>query len=452
VRLLETSEAAVCICVNMSEGQQGEQVAYVGLRHTWNGEEPFVLSESDRRQHVYVVGKTGTGKTTLLRNLIIQDICQGKGVGLIDPHGDLAQELLDHIPPWRADDLVYFNPADREYPIGLNLLNTAAQDAGHLIASGVVGAMKGIWRDSWGARLEYVLYSCVAALTECDNVSLLGVRRMLSDQHYRRWVVRQVKDPAVLSFWRDEFESYDKRFLAEVIAPVQNKIGQLYMAPPLRNVQGHVRSKVDLLFMMDNRRILIANLSKGKLGEDKASLLGSLLVAWFQLAALSRADVPESQRTPFHLYVDEFASFTTDSFASMLSESRKYGLSLVLANQYLGQTRPEIRDAVFGNVGTIISFRVGEADALVLEREFGRDYIASQFSRLANFEVYARLASGTQVPFKGTTLDSVSLSFRRREKLIRRSREKYSTPRKIVEDKIRRWSDLVGEKNRPSIP
>jgi hypothetical protein len=422
-------------------GEQGEHIAYVGMRQAWEGEEPFSLSETDRRQHVYVVGKTGTGKTTLLRNLILQDICQGKGVGIIDPHGDLAQDLLNHFPPCRADDLVYFDPADRDHPIGLNLFSGLTEGAGHLIASGVVGAMKGIWRDAWGARLEYVLFACVAALSECDNISLLGVRRMLSDPHYRRWVMRQVKDPAVRAFWRDEFESYDKRFLAEVIAPVQNKVGQLFMAPPLRNVLGQVRSKVDLRFMMDNRRILIANLSKGKLGEDKANLLGSLLVAWFQLAALSRADLPEHKRESFHLYVDEFASFTTDSFASMLSESRKYGLSLVLSNQYLAQTRPEIRDAVFGNVGTIISFRVGESDANILEREFGRDYIASQFSGLANYEAYVRVMAGRQAAFKARTLPPLELSFNRREKLIQRSREKYSTPRAVVEDKINRWSD-----------
>ncbi|GFO82750.1 MAG: hypothetical protein A49_23770 [Methyloceanibacter sp.] len=366
------------------EIMQDDDRAWLGLRHSWGGETPFGLSPVDRRQHVFVVGKSGTGKTTLLRNLILQDIVAGRGVGVIDPHGDLAVDLLDHIPPGRTDDVVYFNPADQDYPIGLNLLGRVPNEIRHLVASGVVGAMKSIWRDSWGPRLEYLLYAAAAALLECENVSLLGVQRMFVDERYRAWVVKQVQDPVVRSFWFDEFAGYDRRFLVEAVAPIQNKIGRLLMAPPIRNILGQVRSKIDARFMMDDRRILIANLAKGRLGEDKANLLGAVLVTQFQLAAMSRADMPEDERVDFTLFVDEFHNFLTDSFASILSEARKYRLSLVLAGQYLSQVPDVIQESVFGNVGTMISFRVGEADAAVLAREFGLAGTARSFSDLAN--------------------------------------------------------------------
>jgi type IV secretory pathway TraG/TraD family ATPase VirD4 len=295
----------------------------LGERWVWGGEQPVGLRRQDRRQHLYVVGKTGTGKTTLLRNLILQDIEAGEGVGLIDPHGDLAEELLDFIPKWRTDHVLYFDPADGQWPVGFNLLKSVEPHRRHLVASAVVGSFKSIWRDSWGPRLSYLLYASVAALLECQNTSLLGVQRMLADSRYRDWVVRQVRDPAVRSFWEKEFAGYDRRFLSEVISPVQNKVGQLLMSPPVRLAIGQVRSRLDPRFLMDNRRILIANLSKGRLGEDKSALLGALLVSQFQAAAMARAEVPEEGRRDFYLYIDEFHNFTTDSFASILSEARK---------------------------------------------------------------------------------------------------------------------------------
>jgi hypothetical protein len=269
---------------------------------------------------------------------------------------------------------------------------------------------------------------------------------MLVDKAYREWVVRQTSDPMVRSFWTKEFAGYDKHFLAEIIAPVQNKVGQLVMAPPLRNILGQVRSRIDLRFMMDTGRIFIANLAKGRLGEDKANLLGALLVAQFQLAAMSRADVPEQERRDFHLHVDEFHNFTTDSFASMLSEVRKYGLGLVLSHQYTAQLRPEIRDAVFGNVGTLVAFRVGESDAKTLEREFGGGYDAAHLSGLRNFEVIVKSigGAGSPAPFVGRTLEPLSFGPYHRENLIRRSREKYAARCHVVEDKIRRWSEGKG--------
>jgi hypothetical protein len=413
----------------------------IGTRDAWGEEEPFALFQKDRRQHLHVIGKSGTGKTTMLRNMIIQDIAAGRGVGLIDPHGDLATEILDFIPGHRIDDVAYFDPSDASHPIGFNLLGNVSKERRHVVASGVVAGFRGIWAESWGPRLEYILYACVAALLECQNVSLLGVPRMLVDDEYRAWVIRQVKDPMVRSFWLSEFTRYDRRFVQEAVAPIQNKVGQLLMAPELRNILGQVRSRIDARFMMDKRRIFIANLSKGKIGEDKANLLGALWVTQFQLASMSRANVPESERVDFNLYVDEFQSFVSDSFASLLSESRKYGLSLALSNQYLDQLKPNILKALVGNVGSIVAFRVGYEDAEKLERVFNRSYVAAHFTGLSNGEVCAKLLSeGREVePFLGRTLPPVGKRYGHGEKVKRRCREKYATPRERIERKIEAW-------------
>lgn len=421
------------------------QFVIIGTRDGWGQEEPFALFQRDRRQHLHVVGKSGTGKTTMLRNMIIQDIEAGRGVGVIDPHGDLALDLLDHIPSHRIEDVAYFDPSDAEYPIGFNLLGAVPAGRRHLVASGVVSVFRGIWADSWGPRLEYILYATVAALLECENVSLLGVTRMLSDEAYRDWVVRQVKDPMVRSFWVSEFGRYDKRFLQEAVAPIQNKVGQLLMAPELRNILGQVKTRIDARFMMDNRRIFIANLSKGKIGADKANLLGALWVTQFQLAAMSRADVPEAERVDFNLYVDEFQSFVSDSFTSLLSESRKYALSLSLSHQYFDQLKPSILDAVMGNVGSLVAFRVGFEDAERLERAFGRAYVAAHFTGLSNGEVCVKLLNQGQEeqPFIGKTLPPIGTRHGHAQKIMRRSREKYARVRATVESKIERWIERL---------
>ncbi len=420
-----------------------DDMAYIGKRQVWGGEQPFGFSPDDRRQHCYVIGKTGTGKSTLLKNLILQDIHAGLGVGLIDPHGDLAQDILDHYPPSRADDLVYFHPGDLEHPVAFNLLASVPKDSRHLAASGIVGALKSIWRESFGPRMEYILYAAVAALLDCEcpNITLLSLQRMLSDHRYRRWIVRHVKDPVVKSFWQDEFEEYDERFRKEAVAPIQNKVGQILMSPPIRNIFGQVQSKIDLRYMMDNRKVLIANLSKGLLGEDKSNLVGAMLVSQFQQAAMSRSNAPESDRTQFYLYIDEFQNFTTDSFTSILSECRKFAISLTIGHQYLDQVRPEIRDAVFGNVGNLISFRVGESDAASLSREFGHAFLPEQFADLPNHCVLVRQLKQNDVgqPFQGSTTPWDKPRHTRREKLVARSRERFTTPRGIVEDRIRRW-------------
>jgi hypothetical protein len=413
----------------------------LGIRDGWGQKTPFALTPRDRRHHLYAIGKSGTGKTTLLRNLILQDIAAGHGVGVIDPHGDLATELLDHIPRHRIEDVVYFNPADMEFPIGFNLLGQTLPDNRHLVASGIVGVFKSTWSNSWGPRMEYILYATVAALLDCENVSLLGIQRMLSDGKYRAWVVKQIKDPLVRAFWVEEFENFSPALQAEMVAPIQNKVGQLLMSPHLRNILGQIRSRIDARFMMDNRRIFIADVSKGKLGTDKANLLGALLVTQFELAALSRANIPESERRDFYLYVDEFQSFATDSFISILSEARKYRLCLTLSHQYTSQLRPEIREAVFGNVGSLVAFRVGQRDAEILEREFGEAYPARRFVDLHNHEICAKILNDGEHgdPFVARTLPPWGDCHNHRKTIIRRSREKYGAQRKIVEDKIRRW-------------
>lgn len=416
--------------------------AILGSRDLWGEESPVLLSSADRRHHLYAVGKSGTGKTTLLLNLILQDIEAGRGVGVIDPHGDLAAEILAHIPRHRIEHVTYFDPSDDEWCIGLNLLARVVPDRRHLVASGIVGAFKGIFPDFFGPRMEYVFYAALAALLDCENVTLLGLQRMLSDPAYRNWVVKQSRDPMVRNFWEREFEPQDRRTKAEIVSPILNKIGPMLMTPQLRNILGQVRSRIDARFMMDNGRIFIANLSKGKLGADKANLLGSFLVSQFQYAAMSRSDIPEKDRRDYFLFVDEFQSFVSDSFASILAEARKYRLCLTLSHQYLGQLKPFLVDAILGNVGSLAAFRVGHQDAEQLENAFGRTFTSSAFTSLNNGEIYAKLlVNGTDVePFLARTLPPPSAgTIERAVAVVARSREKYSQQRHVVERRIQKW-------------
>ena len=413
----------------------------IGERHGWGDPLSFGISTVDQRQHISVIGKTGSGKTTLLRNLIVQHIALGHGVGLIDPHGDLAEEILHHIPPHRADHLAYFNPGDLEFPIGLNLLANVAPDDRHLVASGIVGAFKGIWRDSWGPRLEYILYNAVSALLDCTGTTLLGVNRMLTDAKYRDGVVSQIKDPFIRSFWAEEYAGYDPRFQREAIAPIQNKLGQFLLNPVVRNILGQVKSKMSIPFVMDNERLFIANLSKGRLGHDKANLLGCLLTTQFQLGAMARANRPEAERRDFYLFIDEFQNFSTDVFASILAEARKYHLCLTLSHQYIDQLSLPVRQAVFGNVGTLIAFRVGHTDAEVMEKEFGMTFPASALADLDRYEAVVKLLeNGTnREPFRAKMLPLMENRVGRKDKLIALSRERFATPRAIVERKTNKW-------------
>lgn len=423
------------------EPMNNEPHIIIGEREGWGKPQPFGISKEDQRHHIYIIGKTGSGKSTLLRNLIIQHIALGHGVGVIDPHGDLAEELLNHIPPKRADHLVYFNPGDIEYPIGLNVLANVAPDNRHLVASGIVGAFKGIWRDSWGPRLEYILHNAVSALLDCRNATLLGVNRMLTDGPFRAKVVRHIKDPFIRAFWAEEYEGYDERFQREAIAPIQNKIGQFLLNPVVRNILGQVRTKVSIPFIMDNERLFIANLSKGSLGHEKANLLGSLLTTQFQLGAMARSNRPESERRDFYLFIDEFQNFSTDAFASILAEARKYRSSLILSHQYIDQLPLPIRQAVFGNVGTLISFRVGYGDAEVMAKEFSHTFPAAVIADLERFEAVVKLMEdgANREPFRARMLPPLENRIGRRNKLIALSRERFAMRREVIEGKLKRW-------------
>jgi hypothetical protein len=412
----------------------------LGLRHGWGEPLPFGITTPDARHHTYIIGKTGSGKTTLLRNMIVQHIALGHGVGVIDPHGDLAEELLNHVPRWRTDHVCYFNPSDLEHPVAFNPLANVPPDERHLVASGLTGAFKSLWRDSWGPRLEYILYNALAALLDCQNVSLLGVNRMLIDERYRAWVIRQVKDPFIRDYWAVEYAGYDDRFRREAIAPIQNKLGQFLLNPVIRNILGQVKNKVSIPFIMDHERLFLANLSKGRIGHDKAGLLGSLLVTQFQHAAMARAQVPEEERKDFFLFIDEFQNFTSDAFASILAEARKYRLGLTLSHQYIEQMAPPVRQAVFGNVGTLISFRVGNSDAEVLQREFGNEYAAQAFVDLNAFEMVVRLLeqAETRQPFRARSVPPVASPGTLSSRLIRQSRRRFAENCRFVAGSIAR--------------
>ena len=314
-----------------------DEITFLGLTTFRNQRKKFGIKTDDRRRHIYIVGKTGMGKTALLENMAIQDIQAGRGVGFIDPHGEAAEKLLDFIPKTRINDVVYFNPADIDYPISFNVMERVGLEHRHLVTSGLMGVFKKIWPDVWSARMEYILNNSILALLEYPNSTLLGVNRMLAEPEYRKKVVDRVTDPVVKSFWVNEFARYAQRYEVEATAAIQNKVGQFISNPLIRNIIGQVSSKIDMRAIMDGGKILIANLSKGRIGEDNSRLLGALLITKLQLAAMSRVDIPEEERRDFYLYVDEFQNFATGSFVDILSEARKYRLSLTLANQYISQ-------------------------------------------------------------------------------------------------------------------
>jgi hypothetical protein len=406
---------------------------------------PFGLNVADRRRHMHLIGQTGTGKSTLLKGLLTQDIEQGRGCMLLDPHGDMAEELLDYIPPWRTHEVIYFEPADLAYPIGINLLDVVPEDDRPLVASNVVAICRHQWADSWGPRLEYVLYQALRALLDfapvAGGISLLGVPRMLSDEAFRSRVVQAVKDPQVRAFWEDEFTGWSRQFQAEAVSPIQNKIGQLLSAPAARNVLGQAHSSVRIADVMNEGKIFIANLSKGLIGETLANLLGSVLLTSVQLAAVQRAAMPEDLRRDFICYADEAHNFgATDTFETIWSEARKYRLSMVTSSQYLDQASPEMQAALFGNVGTLVSFRVGQSDAEVLARELA-PHSAAVLGELERGEVCVRLTVDGQSSraFVGRTYAEAGEFYGRRATVIAQSRRRWGRRREVVEERIVRW-------------
>lgn len=420
-------------------------ITFFGETTFRNLRKKFGIKTDDRRRHVYMVGKTGMGKTVMLENMAIQDIKRGKGVGFIDPHGEAAEKLLDHIPAERIKDVIYFNPADLDYPIAFNIMEEVPPEQRHLVASGLMGVFKKIWPDVWSARMEYILNNCVLALLEYPGSTLLGINRMFADPDYRKKVVDKVSDPVIKSFWLNEFARYSQSYEVEATAAIQNKIGQFISASLVRNIIGQTESSIDMREAMDKEKILILNLSKGKVGEDNSKLIGALLVTKLQLAAMSRVNIPEEKRKDFYLYVDEFQNFATSSFINILSEARKYRLCLILGHQYISQLAEGVKEAVFGNVGTIVSFRVGADDADYLEKEFHPEFSAADLVNLGKYNTCIKLMIDgvTGRPFSAETLPPTPpLDESSRDKIIKVSREKYSTPRQLVEEKISQWAEI----------
>ncbi|MBD3248154.1 type IV secretion system DNA-binding domain-containing protein [Candidatus Falkowbacteria bacterium] len=417
-----------------------------------NRRQKFGIKEDDRRRHMYLIGKTGMGKSTVMENMIVYDIRAGKGVAVVDPHGDLAEKVMQYIPEERIKDVVYFNPADMDFPIAFNIVEQVDVRVRHLVASGLVGVFKKLWADSWGPRLEYILRNAILAILDYPDSTLLGVVRMLSDKSFRKKVMASVQDPVVRAFWEKEFAGYADKFASEAVSPIQNKVGQFLSSALIRNIVGQKRSAIDMREVMDSGKILILNLSKGHIGEDNSALLGAMMITKIQLAAMSRVNIPESERKDFYLYIDEFQNFSTESFATILSEARKYHLDLIMAHQYMEQLSEDVRAAVFGNVGTMVCFRVGATDAEELVKEFSPTFMQEDILNIPKYEFYLKLMIDgvASEPFSARGLmplskDEITGNF---DKCVEYTRQYYAKDRKTVEDDIMRTHFVEDDPNK----
>ncbi|MCX6786435.1 MAG: type IV secretion system DNA-binding domain-containing protein [Candidatus Kaiserbacteria bacterium] len=419
-----------------------ERVTYFAATDSRGKFIPFGIKAKDRDRHMYVIGKTGMGKSTILENMAIQDLRNGEGFAFIDPHGETANKLLDYIPEHRLKDVVYFAPFDMEHPIAFNVMEDVGYDKRHLVVSGLMATFKKIWEDAWSARMEYILTNTLLALLEYPDATLLGVNRMYTDKEYRKKVVENVKDPVVKDFWTKEFANYGDRYTQEATPAIQNKVGQFTGNPLIRNIIGQPKSSFDIRTMMDEKKILIINLSKGLVGETNMRLLGSMLTTRIFLSAMSRANLHGSAlaKLPnFYFYVDEFQNFANETFAEILSESRKYKLNLVIAHQYIEQMEEAVRDAVFGNVGTTVAFRVGPFDAEVLETVFLPQFTKEDLVSLDRRQIYLTLMiDGVgSAPFSAVTIPPIEappVSYR--EQVVESSRTQFTAVRGDVEKVI----------------
>ena len=422
---------------------ENDQLIILGQTNFRNQKRTFGIRKEDRRRHTYVIGKTGMGKSTLLLNMIVQDIRLGNGVAVFDPHGDLVERILDYIPSRRINDTIYFNPADTEYPIAFNPLYNPNIIPKHLVASGIVQVFKNIWIDSWGPRLEYILRNAILALLEQPGSTLLAIPRLLIDDRYRNKIIKQVKDPIIRNFWAVEYEQYPKVFKTETISPIQNKVGQFLSTSMMRNILGQTKTKFDLLDVMDSGKILLLNLAKGKIGEDNSSLLGSLMLSQIWLAAQRRVNVPEIKRRDFYLFIDELQSFATDEFPSLLAEARKYRLNIGgMANQFISQLPESLASAILGNVGTLISFCLGSEDAEIIAREMFPVFTSEHLLNLPTYNSYLKLSisGSTSEPFSALTIAPFqppqTMNINR---IVEQTRQRYCKERKIIQLKHERW-------------
>ncbi len=422
--------------------QEQNDITYFAKTNFRNAMQQFGIKRDDRRRHMYVIGKTGMGKTTLLENMVLSDMYHGSGVCYVDPHGDTAEKLIDYVPSWRMKDVIYFNPSDLEYPIGFNILESVDDGLKHLVAAGMMGVFKKIWENVWSARMEYILNNTILALLDTPGTTLLGINRMLSDKDYRKMIVDNVQDPIVKQFWVREFEAYQDKFATEAVAPIQNKVGQFLSASIIRNIVAQEKSTINIRSIMDEQKIFIVNLSKGRIGEDASRLLGGMLITKIQMSAMERVDMKESERLDFYLYVDEFQNFAVESFASILSEARKYRLNLIMAHQYIMQLSEEVRDAVFGNVGSIVAFRVGSPDAQFMEAEFFPRFTPEDLINLPKYQIYLKLMIDgvTSQPFSALTLPPIAQRTGSEAQVIQLTREWYGGNRKEIETRVADWS------------
>ena len=428
---------------------KNKDITYIGLTTFRDKNQLFGIKRKDRRQHVYILGKSGTGKSVLMFNMVIQNIQNGEGVCVVDPHGELVEGILSAIPPHRMKDVVYFNPADTDYHIGFNVLELVDPKYKHLVASGLMGIFTKIWANAWSARMEYILNNTILALLDTPGTTLLGIPRMLVDKDYRQKIISNLKDPVIKAFWVHEYEAWQDKFRNEAIAPIQNKVGQFLSTSIIRNVVGQSKSTINIFDIMNEGKIFLVNVSKGRIGEDNSALLGGMLITKIQLASMERVRIPEDERKDFYLYVDEFQNFVTDSFAGILSEARKYRLNLTVAHQYTAQLVSDkssaVRDAVFGNVGTIIVFRCGAEDAEFLEKEFEPEFTPQDIVNMPNFKIYLKLMIDgvTSRPFSAKTLPPMVRGDPKvEEEVIKSSRDLYCRPREIVESEINSWSGM----------
>ncbi len=430
---------------------ENRDITYLGYTTYRDQNQLFGIKRRDRRQHMYILGKSGTGKSGLMTNMIYQNIVNGEGVGVVDPHGELVETVLSAIPPERIKDVVYFNPADTEYHIGFNVLEIENPEHKHLVASGLMGIFTKIWANAWSARMEYILNNTILALLDTPGTTLLGVTRMLVDKDYRQMIIGNLKDPVIKAFWVHEYEAWQDKFRNEAIAPIQNKVGQFLSTFVIRNIVGQQKSTMNIFDLMNQGKILLVNVSKGRIGEDNSRLIGGMLITKIQLAAMERVRIPEDSRRDFYLYVDEFQNFVTDSFASILSEARKYRLSLTVAHQYTAQLvtkeSSSMRDSIFGNVGTMIIFRTGAEDTKYLEKEFDPEFTPSDIVNLPNYKIYLKLMVDgmTSRPFSAKTIPPLIKGANKdiEDAVVKASRELYCRPREEVEAEIVEWSGTV---------
>lgn len=423
----------------VTKGQEN-QISLMGITNFRGDNTVFGLNRIDRGRHIYILGQTGTGKSGALELLTISDIYYDQGFAVIDPHGDYAQNVLKYIPRRRLQDVVYFNPADTNHPIGFNPLEVTDKTLKGHISSELVGVLKRLFAESWGPRLEYILRYTLLALLDYPNSTMLDVTRMLTDKKFRANVINYIDDPVVKNFWVTEFAAWNDKFASEAVAPVLNKVGAFTANPMIRNIIGQPKSTFNIRQIMDEGKILVVNLSRGLMGEDNAGILGAMMVTKIQLAAMGRADMPETKRVPFYLYVDEFQNFATDSFAVILSEARKYGLNLTVANQYISQMSQPVRDAVFGNVGTIISFRVSPDDSPFLTKYFEPQFEAADLIQMHNrhFMISMTITGEKAPPFSAKTLNLPEAQEDCTADIIQITREKYTRGKAEVDEIIRK--------------